>query len=252
MNNNSKKIIALIPARMGSSRFPGKPMALLLGKPMIGHVYERVALSPYLTLTAVATCDEEIFDYIESIGGTAVMTNDKHERASDRCAEALEKLEEMNNTKYDIIVMVQGDEPMTHPDMIAEAVQPLLDDEEVQVVNLLGEIKDKDEFEDRNCIKVVCDLQLNALYFSREPIPTAVKVPNIPMYKQVCIIPFRRDFLIAYNRMTPTPLEVVESVDMMRILEHGMKVKMAPTKYSTHAVDTPEDLKKVEKLIQDM
>ncbi|MBU0543741.1 MAG: 3-deoxy-manno-octulosonate cytidylyltransferase, partial [Proteobacteria bacterium] len=243
------KIIALIPARMGSSRFPGKPMAAILGKPMIGHVYERVAQSSMLDLTAVATCDREIYDYIESIGGVAVMTGNQHERASDRCAEALLKLEKVNNTRYDIVVMVQGDEPMTHPDMITEAVQPLLDDADVKVVNLLGRIRDKAEFEDRNCIKVVCDLNLNAMYFSREPIPTRCKVDEIPMCKQVCIIPFRRDFLIEYTHMEPTPLEVAESVDMMRILEHGFKVRMAPTKFNTQAVDTPEDLKKVEQLI---
>jgi 3-deoxy-manno-octulosonate cytidylyltransferase (CMP-KDO synthetase) len=243
-------ILALIPARMGSSRFPGKPMASILGKPMIGHVYERVAQSSMLTMTAVATCDQEIFDYIESIGGTAVMTADTYERASDRCAEALLKLEAMNNTRYDIVVMVQGDEPMTHPDMIAEAVQPMLSDPTIQVVNLIGEIKDVAEFEDRNCIKVVCDLQRNALYFSREPIPTRCKVDQIPMGKQVCIIPFRRDYLLEYTRLAPTPLEIAESVDMMRILEHGMKVRMVPTQHSSQAVDTPEDLKKVERLMQ--
>ncbi len=244
------KILAVIPARMGSSRFPGKPMVPILGKPMIGHVYERVAKSPLLDVTAVATCDQEIFDYIESIGGVAVMTGDRHERASDRCAEALNKLEQANRTRYDVVVMVQGDEPMTHPDMIAEAVQPLLDDPSVQVVNLLGEISDVAEFEDRNCIKVVCDLNRNALYFSREPIPTRCKVDEIPMGKQVCIIPFRRDFLLEYTGLAPTPLEIAESVDMMRVLEHGMKVRMAPTKHSTQAVDTLEDLKKVERLMQ--
>lgn len=240
------KILALIPARMGSSRFPGKPLAPILGKPMIGHVYERVAKSPLLDLTAVTTCDQEIYDYVESIGGVAVMTGDQHERASDRCAEALVKLEEVNNTRYDIVVMVQGDEPMTHPDMIAEAVQPLLDDAEVQVVNLLGQITDTAEFEDRNCIKVVCDLKLNALYFSREPIPTRCKVDEIPMGKQVCIIPFRRDFLLEYTRMVPTPLEVAESVDMMRILEHGLKVRMAPTRHQSFSVDTEDDRIRVE------
>lgn len=244
------KILALIPARMGSSRFPGKPMAPILGKPMIGHVYERVSRSPLLATTAVATCDREIFDYIESIGGVAVMTADTYERASDRCAEALIKLEETNNTRYDVVVMVQGDEPMTHPDMIAEAIQPMLGDPDVQVVNLLGCIGDTAEFEDRNCIKVVCDLKLNAMYFSREPIPTRCKVDAIPMGKQVCVIPFRRDYLLEYTRLAPTPLEVAESVDMMRILEHGMRVRMAPTRHNTQAVDTPEDLKKVERLMQ--
>jgi 3-deoxy-manno-octulosonate cytidylyltransferase (CMP-KDO synthetase) len=246
------KILALIPARMGSSRFPGKPMAPILGKPMIGHVYERVAKSPMLSMTAVATCDQEIFDYIESIGGTAVMTADTYERASDRCAEALLKLEKANSTRYDIVVMVQGDEPMTHPDMIAEAVQPMLDDVTIQVTNLLGQIKDVAEFEDRNCIKVVCDLNSNAMYFSREPIPTRCKVDAIPMGKQVCIIPFRRDYLLEYTRLAPTPLEIAESVDMMRILEHGMKVRMVPTLHDTQAVDTPADLQKVAGLMQGM
>jgi 3-deoxy-manno-octulosonate cytidylyltransferase (CMP-KDO synthetase) len=246
------KILALIPARMGSSRFPGKPMAPIIGKPMIGHVYERVAKSPMLDLTAVATCDREIYDYIESIGGISVMTGDHHERASDRCAEALIKLEDANNTRYDIVVMVQGDEPMTHPDMIGEAVRPLLEFSDIYVVNLLGRIKDISEFEDRNCIKVVCDLNLNALYFSREPIPTRFKSDNVPMGKQVCIIPFKRDFLLEYTKMTPTPLEVAESVDMMRILEHGLKVRMAPTVHETHAVDTPADLRRVERLMQNL
>jgi 3-deoxy-manno-octulosonate cytidylyltransferase (CMP-KDO synthetase) len=243
-------ILALIPARMGSSRFPGKPMAPILGKPMIGHVYERVARSPLLTMTAVATCDQEIFDYIESIGGKAVMTADTYERASDRCAEALLKLESENSIRYDIVVMVQGDEPMTHPEMIAEAVHPMLDDPSIQVVNLLGEIKTSAEFEDRNCIKVVCDLNLNAMYFSREPIPTRCKIDTVPMGKQVCIIPFRRDYLLEYTSLAPTPLEIAESVDMMRVLEHGMKVRMVPTQHASFAVDTPSDLIRVEKLMK--
>jgi 3-deoxy-manno-octulosonate cytidylyltransferase (CMP-KDO synthetase) len=243
------KVLALIPARMGSSRFPGKPMAPILGKPMIGHVCERVSRSTLLTLTAVATCDQQILDYVTSIGGVAVMTGSHHERASDRCAEALIKLEQLNATRYDIVVMVQGDEPMTHPDMIAEAVQPMLDDPELKVVNLLGKIEGVEEFEDRNCIKVVCDLHRNALYFSREPIPTRAKAEKIPMGKQVCVIPFRRDFLLEYTRMAPTPLEIAESVDMMRILEHGLKVRMVPTAHNTKSVDTPADLASVEQLM---
>jgi 3-deoxy-manno-octulosonate cytidylyltransferase (CMP-KDO synthetase) len=245
-------ILALIPARMGSSRFPGKPMAPISGKPMIGHVYERVAKSPLLTMTAVATCDQEIFDYIESIGGKAVMTADTYERASDRCAEALLKLEREYGIRYDIVVMVQGDEPMTHPDMIAEAVQPMLENASIQIVNLIGKIADAAEFEDRNCIKVVCDLNMNAMYFSREPIPTRFKTSDVPMGKQVCIIPFRRDYLIEYTQLAPTPLEIAESVDMMRVLEHGHKVRMVPTQHDTHAVDNPSDLQRVEALMRDL
>ncbi|HQT26160.1 MAG TPA: 3-deoxy-manno-octulosonate cytidylyltransferase [Burkholderiales bacterium] len=245
-------ILALIPARMGSSRFPGKPMAKLLGKPMIGHVYERVRSCPILTRTAVATCDDEIAEYVRSIGGEAVMTSSSHERASDRCAEALEILENRDGITYDIVVMVQGDEPMTHPDMIREAVEPMLQDDEILVTNLLGRVSGAEEFEDRNCIKVVCDLRGNAIYFSREPIPTRARSADIPMGKQVCVIPFRRDFLLEYTRMVPTPLEIAESVDMMRVLEHGLKVRMVPTRYESNAVDTPADLARVEGLMREM
>ena len=244
-----EKILALIPARMGSTRFPGKPLAPILGMPMIGHVYERVRRCNLLNETVVCTCDQEIFQYIESLGGKAVMTSNQHERASDRCAKALIILEENQNVHYDIVVMVQGDEPMTHPNMINEALQPMIEDEKILVTNLFGQINGDDEFENRNCIKVVCDLQSNALFFSREPIPTRFKSNKVPFGKQVCIIPFRRDFLLEYTQMQPTPLEIVESIDMLRILEQGMKVKLVPTQYDTHAVDTETDRKHVEKLL---
>ena len=244
------KAIGIIPARMGSSRFPNKPMATLLGMPMIGHCYHRTNMAPGIEKTYVATCDQVIEDYVQSIGGYAVMTATTHNRATTRTAEALEIVEQQTGQRFDIVVMVQGDEPMTHPDMIAEAVQPMLDDSSIQVVNLLGEIKDTTEFEDRNCIKVVCDKNSNALYFSREPIPTRLKTRTVPMGKQVCVIPFRRDYLIEYTRLDPTPLEIAESVDMMRVLEHGMKVYMTPTRHRSYAVDTPEDLERVERMMR--
>jgi 3-deoxy-manno-octulosonate cytidylyltransferase (CMP-KDO synthetase) len=247
------KILALIPARMGSSRFPGKPMAKILGKPMIGHVFERVSMCKDLDLTVVATCDQEIFDYVISIGGMAIMTSNKHERASDRCAEALLKIEDKQKTKYDIVVMVQGDEPMTNPAMISEALAPMVKDKAINISNLTAPIKDMNEFNSQNCIKVVCDVDSNALYFSRKPIPwydsKKIIVP-LSLQKQVCIIPFRRDFLIKYINLDPTPLEILESVDMMRCLEHGYKIKMIKTNYETYAVDTKEDLLKVENYIR--
>jgi len=243
-------ILALIPARMGSSRFPGKPLKKILGKPMIGHVYERVKKCSLLTKTVIATCDNEIIEYIKSIDGEAVMTSNQHERASDRCAEALEYIEKQDGMQYDIVVMVQGDEPMTNPEMITEAVTPMLSDQEVLVTNLMGNIKTIDEFEDKNCIKVVCDQHGDALYFSREPIPTRIKGTSVPMKKQVCIIPFTRNFLLKYTKMKPTPLEIAESVDMMRVLEHGLKVKMVPTAYHTYPVDTENDLKRVEEIMR--
>jgi 3-deoxy-manno-octulosonate cytidylyltransferase (CMP-KDO synthetase) len=240
------KILAIIPARMGSSRFPGKPMAKIHGKPMIGHVYERVSKCNLLTKTVVATCDEKIYNYIESIGGEAVMTSNLHHRASDRCAEAMTFLEKQDGYKYEIIVMVQGDEPMTDPNMIVEVLTPMVNDKNILVANLLGNIDSIEEFEDRNCIKVVCDLNSNALCFSREPIPTR-KFGAIEMKKQVCVIPFRRDFLLEYTNLEPTPLEIIESIDMMRVLEHGLKVHMVPTLYQSYAVDTEDDLARVEK-----
>jgi len=170
--------------------------------------------------------------------------------ASDRCAEALVHLEEKDNVQYDVIVMVQGDEPMTHPEMITEAVTPILEDPNIGVVNLLGDIETIEEFEDRNCIKVVCDQQSNALCFSREAIPTRNKTEDIPMKKQVCVIPFTRKFLLEYTALEPTPLEIIESIDMMRVLEYGLNVKMVPTHHKTYAVDTYDDLKKVEKIMR--
>ncbi len=244
------KILTLIPARMGSSRFPGKPMAPLLGIPMIEHVYRRVALSPEVTATVVATCDAEIADHIRGIGGRVAMTGSHHERASDRCAEALEIVEREDGVQFDIVVMVQGDEPLVHPEMIGEALAPMLADPSIKITNLLGHIAGDTEFEDRNCIKVVCDRVGNALYFSREPIPTRSKGVNSPIGKQICVIPFTRDFLLEYTRMAPTPLEIAESVDMMRVLEHGLKVRMVPTRYDSQSVDTESDRVRVEQAMR--
>src|SRR6185312_1165521 len=184
---------------------------------MIEHVYRRVALNESLTSTVVATCDPEIADHIRSIGGRVAMTGHHHERASDRCAEALEAVEREDRIRFDIVVMVQGDEPLVHPDMISESVAPMLGDSSILITNLLGHISGDSEFEDRNCIKVVCDRNGDALYFSREPIPTRAKGVNAPMGKQICVIPFRRQFLTDYTRLAPTPLEIAESVDMMRV-----------------------------------
>jgi 3-deoxy-manno-octulosonate cytidylyltransferase (CMP-KDO synthetase) len=136
------------------------------------------------------------------IDGKAVMTSDRHERASYRCLEALGCIEKQDGVQYDIVAMVQGNEPMTHPGMITEAVTPMLNDPKILVTNLLGDIKTAEEFEDRNCIKVVCDQQNNAIYFSREPIPTRSKTTDISMKKQVCIIPFTRKFLFEYKYET--------------------------------------------------
>ncbi|MDP2047255.1 MAG: 3-deoxy-manno-octulosonate cytidylyltransferase [Deltaproteobacteria bacterium] len=240
------EIIAIIPARMGSSRFPGKPLAPIHGMPMVGHVYFRTRMCRHLRETYVATCDREIFDYVTSVGGRAVMTLDSHERCSDRTAEAMLKIEAELGHPVDIVVMVQGDEPMVTPEMVEQSLEPMIQDPAIQVVNLMAAMKRVEEFEDPNEVKVVTDLRGRALYFSREPIPSRRKgVTEVPMLKQVCVIPFRRDFLLTFNALPPTPLECIESVDMMRVLEHGGQVQMVPTEAETLSVDTPGDLERV-------
>ena len=245
-------IIGIIPARLASSRLPKKPMAEIIGMPMIGHVYHRSKLSEILSEVYVATCDEEIKNFIESIGGNVIMTGSHHERASDRTAEALLKIEEHIQQKVDIVVMIQGDEPMVTPGMISAAVRPLLSSPNIQITNLMGQIETKNEHEDPAEVKVVVDVNDFALYFSREPIPSRKKgFAEVPMLKQVCIIPFRRDFLLKYNKMEQTPLEIIESVDMNRLLENGIKIKMVMCDEITLAVDTKEDLMRVNKLMEE-
>jgi 3-deoxy-manno-octulosonate cytidylyltransferase (CMP-KDO synthetase) len=244
-------IIGIVPGRMASSRFPGKPLAKILGIPMIGHVYLRSRMCKTLNEVYVATCDKEIADYIASIGGKAVMTADTHQRASDRAAEALLKIEKKTAGRADIVVMIQGDEPLICPEMIDEALAPMLADDGVNITNLMADIETVEEFEDPNEVKVVVDSFDNALYFSREPVPSRKKVAGkVPMLKQVCVIPFRRDFLLEYTKMPPTPLEVIESVDMMRILENALNVRMVFTRHRTKAVDTKKDLEIVGRMME--
>ncbi len=245
---NKKSIIGIIPARMGSSRFPGKPLKLISGIPMIGHVYMRSKMSKILDEVYIATCDEEIGQYADSIGAQWIMTKNTHERASDRTAEALEKIEQTTGKCVDIVVMIQGDEPMIVPEMIDMAVEPMLHDSSVGVINLMAPIESEEEHNDPNCPKVVVDRQSNALYFSREPIPSRKKWDggDLRMFKQVCVMPFTREFLLKFNELEPTHLEVVESIDMNRFLEHGYKVRMVLENFKTQAVDTKEDLQKVE------
>ena len=244
-----KNIIGIIPARMGSSRFPGKPLKQICGIPMIGHVYLRSKMSNILQEVFVATPDLEIKQYIETIGGKAIMTSNKHERASDRCEEAMKKIEKLINQKLDIIVMIQGDEPLVYPEMIEMAVAPLLNEKDCIVANLMAEIETEEEFNDKNEIKVVVDKHGYALYMSRQPIP-ATRGATITPYKQVCIIPFKREALLLFSSLDETPLERAESIDMLRFLEHGYKVKMVKSPYRTISVDTEDDKIRAEKLMK--
>ena len=218
---------------------------------MIQRVWEQEIKSS-LGDTYVACSENAVFDLITDLGGEAIMTSSAHERACDRASEAMLTIEESTGQKVDILVMVQGDEPMDTPEMICDALAPIKKDQTINVVNLMGKIETLEEFEDSNTVKVVVDQEDNAIYFSREPIPSRKKGnDHVPMRKQICIIPFRRDYLLKFNNMPETPLERIESVDMMRVIESGDRVKMVLTKEESYGVDTPEDLARVEKRMAD-
>ncbi len=234
---------------MGSSRFPGKPLVKILNKtPMIGFIYNNIKNSKIIKNSYVATCDDEICNYIKSINGNYIMTSKKHERASERCSEALVKIEKKLKLKFDIVTMLQGDEPLISIKMIEKGIIPLIKDKSINVSNLMAKIHTKEEFIDKNCIKVVFDKNLNALMFSRNPIPSK-NYNKFYGFKQVCSISFKRDFLIKYLKMKETPLEKLESIDMLRILENGFDVKLIEIKGKIQSVDTKKDLLKVNKIL---
>ena len=234
------KIIAVIPARMASTRFPGKPLVNILGIPMIEHVRRRVALSPIFSEVIVATCDQEIKDIVIGNGGHAIMTDSNHVRCTDRIAEAAE------NFDADIIVNVQGDEPLVDPEMFHPLVEPLKEDKSLDCVNLMSEITNEKEFYNQNVVKVVCDINENALFFSREPIPSEkMYSSSYKKYKQLGIIAFRKEFLLKFTKLSPTPLEIIESNDMLRLLENGFFVRMVKSDIRIVGVDTPTDMERV-------
>jgi 3-deoxy-manno-octulosonate cytidylyltransferase (CMP-KDO synthetase) len=236
---------------MAASRFPNKPMSQILGMPMIGHVYLRAKMCPLLNDVWVATCDNEIFDYIHSIGGKAVMTADSHQRASDRAAEAVVKIEQMEGVKVDYIAMIQGDEPMLMPGMINDLIDPVINDPSLNITNLINEIETEEEFNSPNVVKVVLDLNDFVLYFSRGPIPSKGKYNVVfPMWKQLGIILFEKNLLLEYIKLPPTPLEIIESIDMNRLLEHGRRIKMVKTKFKSWGVDIPADVTYVEEQLK--
>lgn len=236
---------------MGASRFPGKPMIDILGMPMIEHCYIRSKMCPELDEVIVATCDQQILDHIERIGGKAIMTMNTHERPSERTAEALLNIESiLTGSKFDIVVMIQGDEPLVKPEMISHVVNPLLKGDKM-VSNLMISISSKEDIENENYVKVVVDLQGNALYMSRQAIPSPRRFKGSGQhYKQLGLIAFTRAALLKFVELDASPLEMVESVDMNRFLEHGVPVHMEETKFLIEAVDTPGDLIRVKSIMK--
>jgi 3-deoxy-manno-octulosonate cytidylyltransferase (CMP-KDO synthetase) len=243
------RAIGIIPARMAASRFPGKPMARLHGMPMVGHCYHRTRLAGGIEAVYVATCDDEIAEYVRGIGGSPVMTAPTHTRAMTRTAEAMHLIEAATGERTDVVVMVQGDEPLMRPEAIAETLPPFAD-ASVDIVNVMSRLTTYEQFVDRNNVKVVVNQRNDALYFSREPIPSPWRgVDGLPMYQQTGVIAFRRDVLARVSEAPETRLEQIESVDMNRVLETGGRIRMVLTDATTIGVDTPDELRAAEALM---
>ncbi|MBI3754552.1 MAG: 3-deoxy-manno-octulosonate cytidylyltransferase, partial [Deltaproteobacteria bacterium] len=234
-------VVAIIPARYGSTRLVGKALLDIAGKPMIQWVYERAGKARLVHDVVAATDDKRIFDAVKGFGGKAVMTSASHKSGTDRLAEAA------TNIKCDVVVNVQGDEPLIEPGMIDEAVKPLVDDSEVDMATLKTKILDAEELNNPNIVKVVTDKNGSALYFSRYPIPYVREQgqeKNIH-YKHIGLYVYRKDFLLKFAGLKPTPLEEAEKLEQLRALENGYKIKVVETKYNSIGVDTKEDLERV-------
>lgn len=246
------KIIGVVPARMGSSRFPGKVLVPICGVPMLGHCYFRTKMAKGLDEVYIATCDKEIQAYGEKIGAKVVMTKDTHERAMDRTAEAVEIIEKETGERIDIALQMQGDEPMVTPGVLEESLKAMKADPSINLMNLVQPITEKRDLEIPDVLKVVTDLKGNMLYYSRACIPfdTGKYDKPVPYLKTLGVHLFRRDFLFEFLAMEPTPLEIIESTDMLRALQHGKPIATYTTQTPMWYVDTPADRDFVESKMQ--
>ena len=244
------QIIGIIPARMASSRFPGKPMKNIHGMPMIGHCYKRSIMSKSLKNCFVATPDKEIYDYINSINGRAVMTSHKHEMCNERVFEAVEKIEKKMKTKFDIIVNIQGDLPMIFPSMIDTLIKPLKKFKEVSNTTMVDDILLEKDFFDKNRVKVIMNKKDDAILLTREPVPSIFKYKKkFKKFKHVAIRAYKRNLFNRIKNLKITPIERIEGIDDLRLIENGIKIRITYTKKITETVDTPHDLRKVIKMM---
>jgi 3-deoxy-manno-octulosonate cytidylyltransferase (CMP-KDO synthetase) len=239
------RILCVIPARFSSTRLPGKPLANIAGKPMIQHVYERASSAGKPGAVLVATDHQSVYDTVIAFGGKAMLTSPDHPTGTDRLAEVARNYPDM-----DVIINVQGDEPLIAPEIIDRLAEAFESEPELAMATLMTPMEE-DEYHTPSAVKVVTDLQGYALYFSRSLIP----YPRNPqeadrVYKHIGIYAYRRDFLLQYAALAPTPLEKTESLEQLRALEHGYRIKVLKTDFQSIGVDTPEDLEKVNRLFQ--
>jgi 3-deoxy-manno-octulosonate cytidylyltransferase (CMP-KDO synthetase) len=235
------KIICVIPARYSSTRLPGKPLAMIAGKPMIQRVYERASEARRPDGVLVATDHEQVFSAVKAFGGQVVMTSPDHPTGTDRLAEVAAHLEDV-----DVIINVQGDEPLIAPAVIDRLAEEFHHDPGLKMATLAAPLADE-EYHMPSAVKVVTDLAGYALYFSRSliPHPRNQSVAGLTYLKHIGIYAYRRDFLLKYAALPPTPLEKAESLEQLRALEHGYRIKVITSEFASVGVDTPEDLERV-------
>ena len=240
-------IIGIIPARYGSTRFPGKPLAMINDKSMIQRVYEQALKSKRLSEILVATDDKRIAVHVEGFGGKAMMTSPDHKNGTERCAEVINHLD---NNNYDVVVNIQGDEPFLNPDKIDELIA-CFQDPEVQIATLATKIENRQELGDSSSVKVVIDNHENAIYFSRSIIPFIrdIKATNwaesYPFYKHIGIYAFRTETLIKIAKLVPAPLELAESLEQLRWMVNGYKIHVKVVTAKSVSIDKPDDLLKI-------
>ncbi len=241
------RILGVIPARYASSRFPGKALARIDSRTMLEHVYERVAMSRYLTQVIIATDDERIEAEARRFGARVQMTRDDHESGTDRAAEVASA-----HPEAELIVNVQGDEPLIDPAAIDAAVLPLVDEPAIQMGTLKKRIENAREISDPNVVKVVTDRFGNAIYFSRSTVPYPRDGAGLTHYKHIGLYVYRRAFLLRYPELPVGPLERAERLEQLRALENGFRIRVVETDYESLGVDTPDDLERVNLLIGHM
>ncbi|MEN6619104.1 MAG: 3-deoxy-manno-octulosonate cytidylyltransferase [Rikenellaceae bacterium] len=240
------KILAIIPSRYGSTRFPGKPLVKIDGKTMIQRVYERSSLA--LEHVCVATDDQRIFDEVIRFGGDVVMTSSCHKSGTDRCFEAMNIVEKRDTKQYDIIVNIQGDEPFISPEQLLELIACFFNDSGTKIATLVKRFSPEEDIFNPNCPKVVISKEFYALYFSRNAIPFQRGADlkdwngNMPYYKHIGLYAFTRDTLVAISKLKPAFLEMAEQLEQLRWLEYGYRVKVAITQHSSYSIDTHDDI----------
>jgi 3-deoxy-manno-octulosonate cytidylyltransferase (CMP-KDO synthetase) len=241
-------IFAFIPARYGSTRFPGKPLTPILGKPMIEHVYKSAIECGDLTDVLVVTDDQRIIECVSSFGGKAVMTSPDHASGTDRIAEAAEILG-LNDD--DLVINIQGDQPRFDPSTISRMITPLKEDKNIPMSTLKFRIRDRNEIENPHIVKVVTDRDDFALFFSRYPIPFIrdSDSTDVAHYKHPGFYAYRKHFLIEFSRLPQGELEKAEKLEQLRAIEHGFKIKVPETFSDSIEIDTPEDVPKIEAIL---